>query len=98
MAAQPSGRRPRVTANDVVRARVNADVKKEAAAILAGIGLTPSDAYRMLLMRIVEDRALPFEPLVPNEATIAAMRESLQGGLAQYDDIDDLLSELNADD
>lgn len=86
------------TADDVVRARVNGEVKREATAILAAIGLTPSDAYRMLLARIVEERALPFEPLIPNEETIAAMRESKDAKLPRFDSVENLMAELNADD
>ena len=85
-------------ADDVVRARVNSEVKQEAAAILASIGLTPSDAYRMLLARIVEERALPFEPLVPNETTIAAIREARSADVPRFASVEDLMSDLNADD
>jgi DNA-damage-inducible protein J len=85
-------------ADDVVRARVNSEVKQEAAAILASIGLTPSDAYRMLLARIVEERALPFEPLVPNETTIAAIREARSADGPRFASVEDLMSDLNADD
>lgn len=85
-------------ADDVVRARVNSEVKVEATAILASIGLTPSDAYRMLLARIVEERALPFEPLVPTETTIAAVREARSARLPQFSSVDELMNDLNADD
>jgi DNA-damage-inducible protein J len=98
-AALTDDRRPRrPTSDDVVRARVNGALKTEATAILATMGLTPSDAYRMLLARIVAERALPFEPLVPNEETIAAMRESRAGGLLRASSVEDLLSDLHADD
>lgn len=63
-----------MTANAVVRARVNENVKKEAAIVLAAIGLTVSDAFRLLLTRIVEERALPFRLLTPTRQTIAAVR------------------------
>jgi DNA-damage-inducible protein J len=86
------------TADDVVRARVNSEVKEEATVILASMGLTPSDAYRMLLARIVEERALPFEPLAPTEATLAAIREARSGGLPRFASVGDLMSDLNADD
>jgi DNA-damage-inducible protein J len=62
-----------MSANAVVRARVNAQVKEEAAAICAAAGLTLSDAFRMLLLRTVAERSLPFDPLTPNEETIEAM-------------------------
>lgn len=53
-------------ANAVVRARIDQRLKEEAAAILAATGLTISDAFRMMLMRTVAEKVLPFDPLVPN--------------------------------
>ncbi len=85
-------------ANDVVRARIDANIKREAADVLAAMGLSVSDAFRMLLTRVARDKALPFEPLVPNETTIAAMKEARLGGLARFDSVDALLADLNAED
>ena len=36
-------------------------------------GLTDSDAVRLLLTRVAQEKALPFVPLVPNEETVTAM-------------------------
>lgn len=80
--------------NVVVRARINEHVKEEAAAILAAIGLTVSDAFRMLLMRVAKEKALPFEPLVPNKETIAAMKAARQGDLVVLDDPEKLIDSL----
>ena len=85
-------------ANAVVRARIDQRVKKEAAAVLATIGLTVSDAVRLLLTRVAAEKALPFEPLVPNAETIEAMKAAKRGELITADDADDLLKRLNADD
>jgi hypothetical protein len=49
--------------NAVVRARINEQVKREAAEVLAEIGLTVSHAFR-LMVRIARDKALPFAPLI----------------------------------
>lgn len=84
-------------ADDVVRARINSDLKNEATAVLASIGLTPSDAFRLMLVRVVADRALPFEPWRPNEETIAAMREPRTDG-ARHKSVSALLADLNAGD
>ena len=65
--------------NTVVRARIDAQTKEEAAAVLATIGLTVSDAFRLLLVRIAREKALPFDPLVPNAETIAAMEDARKG-------------------
>ncbi len=59
-------------------------IKEEASAVLASMGLTPPDAFRMPMTRIAAEKALPFEPLVPNETTIAAMREARGGGLKRF--------------
>jgi DNA-damage-inducible protein J len=85
-------------ANDVVRARIDAKTKAEAAAVLATIGLTVSDAFRLLMIRVAQDKAMPFEPLIPNAETIAAMEESRRGELIRVGTITDLMAQLNADD
>lgn len=82
----------------VVRARIDEKVKDEAAAVLAAIGLTVSDAFRMTMVRIAAEKRLPFEPLVPNGETIAAMRAARRGELATVGDVGGLMADLNADD
>lgn len=82
--------------NAVVRARINEQIKEEASVVLASMGLTVSDAFRMMLMRVAREKALPFEPLVPNAKTIAAMKEAREGKLKSFDDIDSLMDDLNA--
>ena len=84
--------------NTVVRARIYGQIKEEAAAVLDAMGLTVSDAFRMLLTRIAKERALPFEPLVPNEETIQAMQEARAGRVRTAKSADDLIAQLNADD
>ena len=86
-----------MSANTVVRARIDEHTKEEAAVVLAAIGLTVSDAFRMLLTRVAKDKALPFEPLVPNKKTIAAMKAARQGRLVTVGKIDNLLDSLDAD-
>jgi len=84
--------------NTVVRARIDEETKEEAALVLASIGLTVSDAFRLLMVRIARDKALPFEPLVPNEETIAAMKEVRAGKVRAFKSVKDLMADLNADD
>jgi DNA-damage-inducible protein J len=85
-------------ANAVVRARIDERIKEEAAAILEATGLTVSDAVRMMLVRTVAEKALPFDPLVPNAETIKAMKAARHGELVTVGQVEDLLAELNADD
>ncbi|WP_237388519.1 type II toxin-antitoxin system RelB/DinJ family antitoxin, partial [Xenorhabdus sp. Sc-CR9] len=72
--------------------------KEEAAAVLNAMGLTVSDAVRLMLTRVAREKALPFEPLVPNETAIAAMREARAGNVTKAADLKTLFSDLNADD
>lgn len=81
--------------NQLVQARVNADIKEEASVVLAAMGLSVSDAVRLLLTRVAREKALPFAPLVPNAETIAAMKEARAGNLAQFGDVESLLDDLH---
>ena len=84
--------------NTVVRARIDERIKKEAATVLASIGLTVSDAFRLMMMRIAADKRLPFEPLVPNAETIDAMKAARRGDLVTVGGADKPIADLNADD
>lgn len=84
--------------NTVVRARIDERVKNDAAAVLASIGLTVSDAFRLMMVRIAADKRLPFEPLIPNAKTIKAMQAARRGQLVTVGGVKDLLADLNADD
>ena len=87
-----------MSTNAVVRARIDEHIKEKAAAVLATMGLTVSDAFRMMMTRIAQEKALPFEPLVPNAKTVAAMKEARRGKLQKFATIDDLMADLHADD
>ena len=87
-----------MSANAVVRARIDEQIKEEATVVLAAIGLTLSDAFRLMLTRIAREKALPFDPLVPNDITIAAMREARAGNLPSAKSTEELMDALHADD
>ncbi len=87
-----------MAANQLVQARIDGAIKEEAAAVLATMGLTVSDAVRLLLTRVARDHALPFEPLIPNEVTVAAMMEARAGNLPSAKSIPELMAALHADD
>lgn len=82
--------------NTVVRARIDEATKAEAAAVLASMGLTLSDAFRLLLKRVAAEKALPFEPLVPNADTIEAMKAARRGDLTTAGKPFNLLVTLNS--
>ncbi|MGA2412604.1 MAG: type II toxin-antitoxin system RelB/DinJ family antitoxin [Candidatus Binataceae bacterium] len=87
-----------MAADSVVRARIDERTKKQAAAALKKIGLTVSDAVRLMLVRVAAEKALPFEPLNPNAKTIATMKAARRGELIKAGQPDKLLRSLNAGD
>ena len=82
----------------VVRARIDEKVKADATAVLASIGLTVSDAFRLMMVRIAAEKRLPFDPLVPNAETIEAMAAARRGDVVELGGPEDLIADLNADD
>ena len=84
--------------NAVVRARISEQVKEDASVVLAAMGLTVSEAFRLMMVRIAADKALPFEPLVPNATTIAAIKAARRGEAVKAGTPAQLLTALNADD
>jgi DNA-damage-inducible protein J len=87
-----------MAANQLVQTRIDGEVKAEAAAVLAAMGLTVSDAVRLLLTKVAREKALPFEPLIPNETTIAAMKEAREGKGKRFATVEDLMADLHAED
>jgi DNA-damage-inducible protein J len=87
-----------MTENAVIRARIDQATKAEATSVLAAMGLTLSDAFRLMVKRIAAEKALPFEPLVPNAETIEAMKAARRGELVPAGKSSkELLASLNAD-
>jgi DNA-damage-inducible protein J len=80
--------------NAVVRARISEDLKQQATTVLADMGLTVSDAVRILLTRIAKEKSLPFD-LMPNALTAETLRKSERGEDVHYvKDADALFEEL----
>jgi len=87
-----------MAANAVVRARIDEKIKQEAAVVLESMGLTISDAFRLLLTRIATEKALPFEPLVPNTKTLNAMKAARQAKTEPFNSVEELMADLNGND
>ena len=85
-------------ATEMVHVRIDKRIKSKAAKTLASMGLSVSDAVRVLLTRVAAEKALPFEIKVPNATTAAAMREARTGKLPSFRNASDLMADLNADD
>ena len=85
-------------AESIVRARIDERVKEEAAAVLATMGLSGSDAFRMMMLRIAREKSLPFDALTPNAETIEAMKAARRGEVVRVGSIDGLFASLDAGD
>ena len=84
-----------MTTDSVVRARIDAQVKEKAAAVLGEMGLSVSDAIRLMLVRVAAEKALPFKVKVPNAKTEAAFRESdREEGITRAKDAADMFAKL----
>jgi len=81
----------------MLHVRVDDDIKAQASEALAAMGLSVSDAVRILLKRVVNDQAFPLELKVPNAQTRAAMEESramMKARSARFQSADALFDEL----
>lgn len=85
-------------ADTYVRARIDTDTKERAASALQAMGLSVSDAIRMLMLRIADEHRLPFEVKVPNATTQQAITELEAGQGKKFANVDDLMADLHADD
>jgi DNA-damage-inducible protein J len=85
-------------ATEMVHVRINKRIKTKAAKTLASMGLSVSDAVRVLLTRVAAEKALPFDVKVPNATTVAAMGEARTGKLPSFRKVSELMADLNADD
>ncbi len=68
-----------MASDTIVRARIDSITKEKATAALAAMGLSVSDAIRLLMLRIADEKRLPFEVKAPNAATRLAMQELEEG-------------------
>jgi DNA-damage-inducible protein J len=87
-----------MVANKLIQTRIDGAIKEEAAAVLAAMGLTVSDAVRLLLTKIAREHAFPFDPLIPNATTVSAMKEARAGKLPRAHSIEELKKALHAGD
>lgn len=84
-----------MNAVDVVRARIEPALKKEATAVLSSMGLSVSDAIRLMLVRVASEKALPFDLRIPNADTREAIQEIRDGKGKGFDSVTDLMADLN---
>lgn len=81
-----------------IHARIDTVTKERAAKALAEMGLSISDAIRLLMIRIAEERRLPFKVKVPNATTRKAIAELEAGQGKRFANVVDLMADLHAHD
>ena len=86
------------TAYTYVQARINTETKARATEALEAMGLSISDAIRLLMLRIADERRLPFDVKAPNATTRKAMTKLKSGKGKRFSSVEDLMADLNADD
>jgi len=86
------------TVDSYVRARIDTETKERAAEALQAMGLSISDAIRLLMLRIADERRLPFEIKAPNATTRTAMAELEAGKGKRFASVEALMADLRADD
>jgi DNA-damage-inducible protein J len=84
-----------MAADTIVRARIDRATKDRAAAALEAMGLSISDAIRLLMLRIADEQRLPFEVKVPNAESVRAMQELEAGKGKRVANVDTLFKELD---
>lgn len=86
------------TSNTYVRARIDSETKVRATDALEAMGLSVSDAIRLLMLRIADEKRMPFEVRVPNKTTINAIHELETGKGKRSKTVKALMDELDEDD
>ena len=81
----------------MLHVRMDSELKRRATEALAAMGLTASEAVRLLFHRIAVDQAFPLELKVPNAETRAAMAEAdeiVKAGRARFATVEEMLADL----
>ncbi len=84
-----------MASTSMVHVRVDEKVKEKASATLAKMGISVSDAVRMMLVRVAAEKALPFEVRVPNTTTARAMRSADRKKGRRFRSADALFADLD---
>jgi DNA-damage-inducible protein J len=84
--------------SNYVRARIDEKTKIRATAALEAMGLSVSDAIRMLMLRVADEQRLPFEVKAPNAKTMQAIAELKAGKGKRHASVKALMADLNEDD
>ena len=83
-----------MTKSATINSRIEPELKANAEAILANLGLTTSEAITLFYKQIELNAGLPFEVKIPNNETLEAMEELEAGRGKTYPSFGAFLAEL----
>lgn len=84
--------------SQVVQARINKEIKEEASVVLASLGLTVSDAIRIILTKVAHEKSFPAELLISNKETLQSIKDAEEGKVYTAHTLDDFFKEMNDND
>ena len=78
----------------MVHVRIDEKIKTKAAKNLAAMGMSVSDAIRIMLVRVAAEKTLPFEVRVPNATTLKAMQTADKGKGKKFTSVNEVFADL----
>lgn len=79
-----------------IRSRIEPDLKEKSVEVLASLGLDLSDAIRLFLRKVVDEKGLPFAVRQPNATTVAAMVEARESSRERFENPESLFDALES--
>ena len=80
----------------IINIRIDENIKNKAAKVLADSGLTTSVAIRLFLLKIIQEKSVPAEFVMPNAKTARAIKAARSGRTTKAKNKKDLFRKLNA--
>ena len=76
---------------EMIRARVEPELKRQAEELFSELGLSTTEAFTLFYRQVTLHRGLPFSVRMPNVETIEALRQARDGdGLSEYAGLEEL--------
>ena len=80
---------------EMIRARMEPELKREAEETFSALGLSATEAITLFYKQVALHHGLPFALRVPNATTAEALRQAHTGeGLTEYASVDELMAEF----
>ncbi len=81
---------------EMIRVRMESELKQEAEKIFSELDLTPTEAIALFYRQVISCRGLPFGVKIPNEETLEAIRQAnTREGLTEYNSVDEMMAEFD---